>query len=83
MSETAWLKLGDATGQRSQAQQQFYNRTIEKEIKSKVQISASLKRCGGALRQMCIDQCSQTSMNWSNIEQKSGPKYFHNDVKDW
>lgn len=36
----------------------------------------------GALKELCIKECLQTSMNWSNIVKKTEIKYLHNHVRE-
>ena len=40
----------------------------------KVQLSTWLKYRGGTIRDLCIDKCPQTSVNWSKVVKKSGQK---------
>lgn len=32
--------------------------------------------------ELCINQCPQTSINWSNIVNNSGPKFLHHNIID-
>lgn len=63
-------------------QQQIYNKMSEEEKNQGVQTSAWLKCCGETFRELCINKFLQTSRNWSNVVKKSGPKFFHNNMKD-
>ena len=40
------------------------------------QTSASFNYCAGTLKLLCINECSQTSINWSS-------KSLHNSARDW
>lgn len=44
----------------------------------KVQTSIHLKYCCRTLRELCINERPQSSMNCSNIIKTSGPKVLHN-----
>lgn len=50
---------------------------------AKIQTSNLLKCCGITVRELCINDCLQTSVNWSDVVRRSGPKFLHRNVSDW
>ncbi len=76
LTAKAWPKFGDATGQWSQAHQQIYSRTTEKEKNQGVTKPQSKSRPHPDW-EMCVNKCPQT---WSNVEKKGGPKLNTDNV---
>ena len=38
--------------------------------------------CGLSLRELCMNRCLQTTVNFSSVVEKRGLKCFHNNVRD-
>ncbi len=62
LTAKAWPKLGDSTGQWSQAHQQIYSRTTEK-VKNKGVANPQSKSRPHPDWEICINKCPQTSKN--------------------
>lgn len=50
---------------------------------SKVQTSTHLKICSCILKELCINECPQPSVDWSNAVKNSGPKSNVRDKKQF
>ena len=46
-------------------------------------LKPDLKCFDKTLRELCLDECLETSMNWKENIKKSGPESLLNNVRDW
>lgn len=67
LTDTAWTKLGHSTG--------WWSKKSKVLQCSSQAPSTWLRCCVGTLRELRINECLQTSMNWSNTAKKGGLKF--------
>lgn len=63
--------------------QQIYNRMDENHVPAMTHDQRPEPDWNVVVRELCINEYQQSSMNWSNFIKKSGRKFLCNDVRDW